>query len=947
MITHPLRIWRALLVICALLLGQPPAFAAPVPAADEVPWLYAGSDVPVDKDWVFGVLPNGLRYAVRRNSVPQHQVAVRVAIDAGSLMENENELGYAHFIEHLSFRGSKYAGDGEAKRVWQRLGTTFGSDTNAQTTTTQTVYKLDLPNATREGLTESLKLLAGMMSAPSLTPEEVDAERRTVMAEARESAGADERLNNASRKLFFAGQLLATRPPIGTTETLTAATPKRLRAFHDRWYRPERTVISIAGDADPQIFASLIADQFGNWPRQGRGPKEPEFGAPAAVGKSTAVVTEQGLPISLSLSFARPWVPHDDTIVYNQGKLIETVALKILNRRLEARARKGQSFLYAGAEQADVSRSVDETVVQMTPLNGDWEHGLTDVRAMIAEATSTPPSVAEINREVGEFVSELDAAVEQAKADTGSKLADSIVQAVNIRETVASPKVARDVFGAMQGKVSPEAILSATRHLFSGVGPRALLSTTAETPGAEAKLQALLAAPVVAAVSDHDAAIGFGRLPKLGPPGRAILTTKLPIESIKRIDFANGVKLIIYPISGISGRIFVAARFGHGRQALPTDRTSVAWAAPAALVSSGIGDLGVNELDQLMSGRRIGLEFEVGDDAFAFRSQTNAADLADQLKLMATKLEFPRWDAAPVERTRAAFLTGQDSVEASPQAVMGRELKGLLFGGDPRWSVPTKAEIDAMTPAAFRALWEPLLKSGPIELLIFGDMNEAAAIRAAAATFGAMKPRKDAGVSPSGMIARGPTPTPQRLIRYHTGDADQAAAVLAWPTGGGLDKVYESRKLDILAAIFNDRLFEKLREGEGAAYSPNVANNWRTHFSAGGSFLVMSQVRPAGVARFYELSKSIAADLAAKPVSTDEFERAVGPMKALVSRAMTSELYWMNELAGASRDPRVIEAALSIAPDLRRVTPAEVQDAARTYLVPDRTLELVVLSKPK
>jgi zinc protease len=914
---------------------------------DVVPWLYVGSDVPVDKDWVFGVLPNGLRYAVRRNQVPQHQVAVRVAIDAGSLMENESELGYAHFIEHLSFRGSKYAGDGEAKRVWQRLGTTFGSDTNAQTTTTQTVYKLDLPNATRSGLSESLKLLSGMMAAPSLTQDEVDAERRTVMAEARESSGADERLGTASRKLFFAGQLLASRPPIGTTETLTAATPSSLRKFHDRWYRPDRTVLVICGDADPAIFESMIAEYFGDWKGSGHAPKEPDFGRPAKSDKNTVVVTEQGLPISLTMAFTRPWLPHNDTIVYNQGKLIETVALKILNRRLEARARQGKSYLVAGAEQVDLARSVDETLIQMTPLNGNWASGLADLRAMIAESVTTPPSQAEIDRGVTEFVSELNAAVDQARADTGHKLADSIVEAVNIRETVASPVVARDVFGAMQGRVSPAAILAATQHLFSGIGPRVLLTTTTEVLNGQAQLKAALDTEVVATVTKKEPPISIDRLPKFGAPGSVVATRSIVNDTMRIVTFANGVRAILYPLVGSSGRVFVTANFGKGRQALPTDHPTVAWSGPSAMIASGIGDLGLNELDQLMSGRRLGLEFEIGDDAFMLRSQTNAADLADELKLMAAKLAFPRWDAAPVVRTRAAYLAGQDSVDASPQGVVARDLKGLLQSNDPRWVVPTRTQIEALTPDNYRAFWEPLLKSGSIEVMIFGDMNESDAIKAVAATFGAMQSRPEAMALTSAQHLNGPLLSSTRAVRYHKGDAEQAAAVLAWPTGGGLDNIFESRKLDLLAAIFNDRLFERLREGEGAAYSPNVLNNWRVSFSEGGSFVVMSQVKPNGVDRFFELTHAIAADFVTKPVTPDEFERAIGPMKALVSRAMTSELYWMNEISGASRNTKRIDVALSIGADLKRMTPADIQNAAKTYLLPSRTMELAVLPQKK
>jgi zinc protease len=121
--------------------------------------------------------------------------------------------------------------------VWQRLGATFGSDTNASTTYTQTIYKLDLPAATREGLDESVKILSGMMAAPSMSANEVDTERRTVLAEARESNGPQVKVGDASRKLFFAGQLIGSRSPIGTTETLNAATAATMRAFHDRWCR--------------------------------------------------------------------------------------------------------------------------------------------------------------------------------------------------------------------------------------------------------------------------------------------------------------------------------------------------------------------------------------------------------------------------------------------------------------------------------------------------------------------------------------------------------------------------------------------------------------------------------------------------------------------------------------------------------------------------------------
>lgn len=132
-------------------------------------WFYENSDIPMDPEWQFGTLPNGVRYALRNGDVPPGQISIRVRIDAGSLMEQDSERGFAHFMEHMSFRGSTDVPDGEAKRIWQRLGASFGSDTNAATTPVSTTYKLDLPSAKLSGVDESLKMLFGMLSSPNLT----------------------------------------------------------------------------------------------------------------------------------------------------------------------------------------------------------------------------------------------------------------------------------------------------------------------------------------------------------------------------------------------------------------------------------------------------------------------------------------------------------------------------------------------------------------------------------------------------------------------------------------------------------------------------------------------------------------------------------------------------------------------------------------------------------
>lgn len=908
-----------------------------------VPWLYRGSDIPVDTNWTFGELPNGLRYALRRNGVPPGQVSIRAAIDAGSLMEAPNEQGYAHFLEHLSFRGSKYVADGEAKRIWQRLGATFGSDSNAQTSQTQTIYSLDLPQARPAALDESLRILSGMMAAPNISAAEVEAERRTVMAEARERDGAQMRVQNAILQLFFAGQPLASRTPIGTSESLAAATPATLRAFHDRWYRPDNMVLAISGDVDPAQITPLITKYFGDWKAARPGPlPQADFGVPKASAPNTAFLVEPGMPTSISLAWIRPWVQRDDTISLNQGRLVGFIAQRILNRRLETLARSGGSFLDADVQQDDIARSADITQVAITPANGNWQAALQDVRSLIAEAISRPPSQSEVDRETAEFKAMLDVQVETARAEASAKQADDLIEAVNIRETIASADVARDIFAAMVGKFGPRDVQQATAQLFSGIGPRVLVSSQSEAPDGAAQLSAALAKPVAArSTAQDEKPIGFDQLPQLGAPGTIIKRETVTALNTEILTLSNGVRVLLGKSTSEAGRVYVQARFGSGLAGLPADHMTPAWAAPA-LGATGIGTLTQDSIDRMTSGRQISLGFGIAEDAFTVKAITRPADLADQLRLMAAKFAAPGWDAGPILRTRAAAALSLRTANSSPADVLGRNLGALLRPGDARWQVPNPADVEALTPEAFRAFWEPVLTTSPIELSVFGDFNRDAALNAILQSFGALAtrpaPQKEKAVPLPAFV---PNQNPVRLM--HKGAADQALAVLVWPTGGGTTGAGTAHRLDILASIFSDRLFEQFREGEGASYSPDVTSLWPQSFDRGGTLTVSAQVKPESLSAFFLRAKSIAADLADTPPSQDELRRALLPMIQRLSRASTGNSFWMSQLSGASVDRRRIANVRRWQKDLERIVPEDVQRLARKYLRPDKSLSVIVV----
>ena len=204
-------------------------------------------------------------------------------------------------------------------------------------------------------------------------------------------------------------------------------------------------------------------------------------------------------------------------------------------------------------------------------------------------------------------------------------------------------------------------------------------------------------------------------------------------------------------------------------------------------------------------------------------------------------------------------------------------------------------------------------------------------------------------------VARATAPPPVRfpahvaspVLRYHNGPDNQASAVIAWPTGAGLADIAEARRLDVLAQVFSDRLFEQMRQAEGASYSPGVASSWPRGLPGGGRLMAVSQVAPANVPLFFSLARKIAADLAKTPVTADELERVKGPLQQSYARAATSSLFWLREMSGGTYDERRIDAVRRLGRDFGEVTPQVLQATAAKYLVPEKDWTLAVLPRKK
>ena len=239
------------------------ALAAPVLAAQASHDPYApGARIPVDSAVRIGTLPNGLRYYVRQNSRPEDRVELRLVVNAGSVLEDADQLGLAHFTEHMAFNGTRNFARNDIIKYLGSIGVRFGPDLNAQTGFDETIYILPVPADSAAALRQSFRFLSDVAGGILFDSADVVAERGVVLSEWRTGLGAGERIRAKQFPVFFKGSRYAERIPIGRPSILEKVGPAPVRRFWRDWYRPDLMAVVAVGDANPDSLLSLIRQNF-------------------------------------------------------------------------------------------------------------------------------------------------------------------------------------------------------------------------------------------------------------------------------------------------------------------------------------------------------------------------------------------------------------------------------------------------------------------------------------------------------------------------------------------------------------------------------------------------------------------------------------------------------------------------------------------------------------
>ena len=922
--------------------GAGVAIAQDKPSADAIP---VRRTVLADPAIRSGVLPNGMRYFVMRAALPANGLSLRLGIDTGSFEEGETERGYAHLVEHMAFRATRSAPDGGLDRRFAPLGVAFGRDQNAQTAVFATTYKLDFAKADDKAADEGFRWLRDVADGVIFQAPAVMLERNVVLAE-RQSRESDETRASEAVGRFNTPEMRAiNRLPGGTPEALAAATPDRLRAFYDRWYRPDHAVLVAVGDQPIEALEARIKASFSTWQGKGDRPERaPNGKVDLGRGLDAFSTVAPGMPTIVSACRVQPPMPRDASEIDRTTRAArDGIWQAILAQRFKSLVNAGGSGLVGAAVVDTSQREYTGTCLIVMPSAGKWEKGLAAAQAELRRFAKDGPTERELEVELEAGRGALRGAISLTEGRLGPSLADTIVDRAVDRRPTPSPREAMHAYDVAVEDLDPAGVKASFGEAWSGNGPLVTLVTSKPV-----EREAVRAAWVVgdkgtalAAFSDrekHD-----WTYTDFGTAGTVVQREEIKVPGFVRLRFANGAILNFRQSALEKNEVELRVRFGAGRREIPNKDLFAANLASGLLSAGGLGRLSAEDMAASLRGVGWDLTLQLRNEAFVLASSTTRANLQTQLQVYAAFMTDPGFRPTIDERLPDAVDLMARMSRSNPGAVLADAFVAAVDPDNPE-VMPPRATMDAWRTADFARLLKPALVSAPVELTIVGDLEEPTAIRLVADTFGALPPRQTANraLPDSHFLRVADRPLP--LIRAtHEGPADRAVARLVWPLYVATpERRAEEYALKLTAAVFDTELRQRIRIDLGKSYAPQVLTQM-PDFADQGVLMAQIEGSPTDLDSLVAEARIVARKIASGSITAEALEAARRPMLAQMASLRGRNIWWAGALDGSAGNPALIREAIDFEPLMSSITLDQVKAAASRWLAP---APIVAIAEP-
>ncbi len=930
-----MRIRNAFLGACLLTtaLSALPGAAKPIPA---VAFPQDRSTFKPDPAQVYGRLPNGMTYVIQKNATPAGTASVLLRFRAGSLMETDAQKGLAHFVEHMAFEGSTHIKRGELKRMLERNGFAFGADANAFTTASTTTYMLNAPRSDTKTLDQALFILREVAGNMTIAPEAVDAERGIILSEERVRENPVHHRDTAFGKFLYPGLRMADySDPIGSTDIIKSAPAAELSRFYRTWYRPQLATLVLIGDFDPAAVEKAIKAKFSDWKTATPIPEEPDWGSYAPKGPRVFDYTAKGINREVSATWLRPTETRPDGPVRRVEEFQDAILSYVINRRLQMLQQSGDAqFASAGLGSYDNYKTSRNIILDVVPKPGKTKEAFGQAWDVFHTFQSQGVTADEAALVLSLLPSlRLNAEKSYTTRDNGG-IAGSVLSDIDNDTVFMGLADSLILFDTLPAEVTREKLNARLKVLFSGDGPvfadygddisdfqpPAILADYQRISGSEAKAYSN------AARKDWPYA-------SFGPAVKPDVHSVDPDFGFAHYVFPNGVVLNIKPLKYAANQVMVEVDFkGGARRFDPAMPRPLPLTFSDFFVGGGLGKLDISEIQRTLAGKVASVNYNLVSNRTALSGQTTPGDLDTQMQVLMAYATDPGLRAQTYAQYQAYVPEQIRTLRSTPGGVLGYEMSSVVHPGDWRYDTHAVARAPGTAWEEVASVFRDSLKDAPVTVTITGDVDEAKAVDAVAATFATLPPRPQTATSAPGAEATGFPPKQTEFVFTHDGRADQNISLILWPTSDFYGHVADARGLYLLSGIVQNRLFDALRQKAGADYAPQAASNMDMDFPGYGTFQIVATIKAGDDAAFRAAVTTIVADLKAKPPTPDEIERARAPILQANANARVTDGYWQGLMVDLATDPRARQTYLNLDSQLKVLDGKRLSELVRTWL---------------
>ena len=771
-----------------------------------------------------GELENGLRYFVRANPEPEGRAELRLVVNAGSVLEDEDQRGLAHFVEHMAFNGTRSFSGDEIVNYLETIGMRFGPDVNAYTSFDETVYMLTLPTDSAGVLEKGLWILEEWASGIAFDSAQVEQERQVVIEEWRLGRGANSRLQTQQFPTLTQRSRYAERLPIGTHESLTSFDLEAARRFYEDWYRPELMAIVAVGDFDASAVEAEIRSRFATIPASIEPRERREYPVPRHRETLVSVASDPELTSGqVSVYLKRPPRPWRNEEGYRRWVVESLASAMLVNRLNELTQRRESPFLDVSSFQGRFVRTLSTYALNARIRDDRVEEGLERLLLEIERAARHGFTATELEREQREMLRIMEQRYAERRTTTSGSFAADYVSYFLYGGRIQAPGSEYAIYERLIPAASLRQVNSVARD-WTQPANRVILVSIPDRPDTtrpdeEALARLIESVPRQAVVPYRDSLSAAALVSRPPTPGEVLAESEIPEIGATIWELSNGIQVVLKATDFREDEVLLAGRSPGGTSLVDDEDFIPALTAAAVVQSGGLGELSANDLRKHLAGTVAGVGADIGEMYEGVSGAASPRDLATLFQLVHLKFTAPRPDST-------AFLAYQEQAKAtlanrsaSPEVAFQDSLRAILTQNHPRARPPSVEIFDQLDMERSFAIYRDRFADASDFTFFLVGAFELDEVRPLVERYLASLPAlyreevgRDLGIRPPAGVVK-------RTVRH--GVEPRAATQIVF-SGDFAFSRDNALALQRLADVLRLRLREVLREQLGGTYGVSV-----------------------------------------------------------------------------------------------------------------------------